>query len=165
MGQIHIRAGQSASTPASARSLIGDIASSAAKMDDGVGTPEEAPVLHVHIAYAKDFEKTFSGYKEVTAVEEIDTQIGPTRRNEFTAQSTFGSGLHGYRATALTRRQGSVRDVRLPGVRLENTAAGVRSRAAQFESAAWRNDWFQFRMSHAKAQDAKLGGRRFAMAN
>jgi hypothetical protein len=86
-------------------SLIGDIASSAAKMD-GEETPEEAPILQVHVAYAEDFEKDYKGYKEVTPVEEIDTQLGPTARNEFTAQSTFGSNLHGYRATGLTRDKG-----------------------------------------------------------
>jgi hypothetical protein len=96
--EIRIDAGKNAS-------MLGDIASSAAKMD-GVETPEEAPVLQVHLAYSEDIEESFSGYKEVGAVEEIDIQLGPARRNEFTAKSSFGTGLHGYRATALTRDKG-----------------------------------------------------------
>jgi hypothetical protein len=87
-------------------SLIGDIASSAAKMGDGEETPEEAPVLVVHVAYAKDYEKNFSGYKETGQPVEIDINLGPARRSEFTAQGTFGSSLHGYRTTALTRDKG-----------------------------------------------------------
>ena len=96
-------------------SLIGDIASSAAKMD-GEETPEEAPILAVHAAYTEDFEKDYKDYKEVTPVEEIDINMGPMARNEFTASGTFGSGLHGYRATALT------------GTRAYSSRAFVRSR-------------------------------------
>jgi hypothetical protein len=86
-------------------SLIGDIASSAAKMD-GEETPEEAPILAVHAAYAEEFEKDHKDYKEVTPVEEVDIDMGPMARNEFTASGTFGSSLHGYRATGLTRDKG-----------------------------------------------------------
>jgi len=68
--------------------------------------PELEPVHGVHQMFQKDAEKQFSGYKEVGEIEVIDIALGPARRSEFTASSTFGSGLHGYRATALGKDKG-----------------------------------------------------------
>jgi hypothetical protein len=87
-------------------SLIGDLARSANTLEGGEVLPEEEPVHQVHLAYEKDAAKSFSGYNEVAQPEIIDIPIGGARRSEFTAQSTFGSALHGYRATALTRDKG-----------------------------------------------------------
>ncbi len=63
--------------------------------------PELEPVHGVHEMAKRSAEQEFSGYKEVSEIEEIEVALGPARRSEFTASSTFGSGLHGYRATAL----------------------------------------------------------------
>jgi hypothetical protein len=64
-------------------------------------SPELEPVHGVHSMLKKDAEKQFSSYKEVGDPEVIEVALGPARRSEFTASSTFGGGLHGYRATAL----------------------------------------------------------------
>jgi hypothetical protein len=63
--------------------------------------PELEPVHAVHALGKKGAEDQFSGYKEVGEVEVVECALGPARRSEFTAASTFGGGLHGYRATAL----------------------------------------------------------------
>ena len=68
--------------------------------------PELEPVHGIHQAAQRDAEQQFSGYKEVGEIEVIDVALGPARRSEFTAASTFGSGLHGYRATALGKDKG-----------------------------------------------------------
>ena len=84
-----------------AGSLIGDIAGSIGGSDEGAEIPENQPVHEVHMMGEEAAAKEFSGYKQVGEVEEFDVTLGPSRRNEFTAASTFGSGLHGYRATLL----------------------------------------------------------------
>jgi hypothetical protein len=68
--------------------------------------PELEPVHGIHQAAQRDAEQQFSGYKEVGEIEVIEVTLGPARRSEFTAASTFGSGLHGYRATALGKDKG-----------------------------------------------------------
>jgi len=68
--------------------------------------PELEPVHGIHAAGQRDAEQQFSGYKEVGEIEVIEVALGPARRSEFTAASTFGSGLHGYRATALGKDKG-----------------------------------------------------------
>jgi hypothetical protein len=83
-------------------SLSADIAQSKLGGDSSVPIPpEEEPIHGVHLMRQKDAEQQFSGYKEVGSVEVIDVSLGPARRSEFTADTTFGSGLHGYRATML----------------------------------------------------------------
>jgi hypothetical protein len=64
-------------------------------------SPELEPIHGLHVMGKKSAEEKYSGYKEVGEVEVIEAPLGPARRSEFTASSTFGSGLRGYRATAL----------------------------------------------------------------
>ncbi|MEX0610904.1 MAG: hypothetical protein WD738_16540 [Pirellulales bacterium] len=84
-----------------AGSLMGDIGGSFAGSDAEQLGPEFEPVHGVHESGKDAAEQQFSGYKEVGEIEVIEVSLGPARRSEFTAASTFGSGLRGYRATAL----------------------------------------------------------------
>jgi hypothetical protein len=84
-------------------SLIGDIAKSAGPSDGEPVLPEDEPVHEVHMMGVEAAEDAYSGYKETGDIEVIDVALGPARRSEFTAESTFGTGLHGYRATMLGR--------------------------------------------------------------
>jgi hypothetical protein len=63
--------------------------------------PEFEPVHDVHIAGTKWAEGEYSGYKEVGEPAVLEVSVGPARKSEFTASSTFGGGLHGYRSTML----------------------------------------------------------------
>jgi hypothetical protein len=83
-----------------AGSLVGDIAKNLGGQEGELG-PESEPVHSVHLAVIDSAEGEFDGYKEVGDAEVIEVGLGPARRSEFTASSTFGSGVHGYRATAL----------------------------------------------------------------
>jgi hypothetical protein len=38
-------------------------------------------------------------------VQVLKSRLGPGRMSEFTAASTFGTALHGYRVTVITRQQ------------------------------------------------------------
>ena len=49
----------------------------------------------------RDAERKYPGYAEVGSPEELKVTLGPGRKSEFTASSTFGTGLHGYRVTVL----------------------------------------------------------------
>jgi hypothetical protein len=85
-----------------AGSLMGDIAGTlGGKTGEEELGPEFEPVHDVHIAGQDWAEKEYSGYKEVGEPAVLDVRVGPARSSEFTASSTFGSGLHGYRATML----------------------------------------------------------------
>jgi hypothetical protein len=84
-----------------AGSLMGDASGAfTGEIAEELG-PELEPVHGVHAAAQESAEQEFSGYKEVGEIEVIEVPLGPARRSEFTAASTFGSGLRGYRATAL----------------------------------------------------------------
>jgi len=63
--------------------------------------PEFEPVHDVHIAGKDWAEREYSGYKEAGEPAVLEASVGPARRSEFTASSTFGGGLHGYRSTML----------------------------------------------------------------
>lgn len=89
-----------------AASLMGDIAKNLGKMDADAPAPEETPVYAVHTSRTKEAENQFSGYKEVGNPLVFDTALGPACRSEFTAATSFGSGLHGYRATMLGHDKG-----------------------------------------------------------
>ena len=84
-----------------AGSLMGDIAGSFGGGAEEELGPEFEPVHEVHVAGQDWAEREYSGYKEVGEPEVIDVRLGPARRSEFSASSTFGSGLHGYRATMM----------------------------------------------------------------
>jgi len=84
-----------------AGSLMGDIAGTLGGSEEGAMTPELEPVHDVHLAGLEAAEKEYSGYQEVGEPAVLDVRLGPARRSEFTASSTFGGGLHGYRVTML----------------------------------------------------------------
>jgi hypothetical protein len=83
-----------------AASLMGDIADSFGGETEELG-PEFEPVHSVHADGQRAAEEEFSGYKEIGEIEVLEAPLGPARHNQFTAASTFGSGLHGFRATLL----------------------------------------------------------------
>jgi hypothetical protein len=85
-----------------AGSLMGDIAGTlGGKTGEEELGPEFEPVHDVHIAGKDWAEREYSGYKEVGEPAVLEAPVGPARRSEFTASSTFGGGLHGYRSTML----------------------------------------------------------------
>lgn len=69
--------------------------------------PELEPVHGFHQMQAEAAAKEYSSYKELGEPQVLEAALGPARRSEFTASTTFGSGMHGYRATIL----GQDRDV------------------------------------------------------
>jgi hypothetical protein len=69
--------------------------------------PELAPVHLIHVAAIRDAEKKFKEYAETAASPvEIECQLGPARISEFTAKSSFGTALHGYRGTIIGHERG-----------------------------------------------------------
>jgi hypothetical protein len=68
---------------------------------EGAEAMELEPVHRVHVGEVRDAERKYPGYTEVGSPEEIKVTLGPARQSEFTASSTFGTGLHGYRVTVL----------------------------------------------------------------
>lgn len=86
--------------------MNGDLAGSL--MGDAMGgrQQDELPfeLQPVHIIHVNDEESAkdkYSGYKEIGQPKELEVRLGPGRVSEFTASTTFGSGLHGFRATVL----------------------------------------------------------------
>ena len=93
------------SGPAEIR-LRGDVAGSL--MGDAMGgrhqsdlPPELQPVHLVHVDALEAAQDDYAGYQEVGQPQELEVSLGPARVSEFTASTTFGSGLHGYRLTVL----------------------------------------------------------------
>lgn len=82
-------------------SLMGDIARSVGPRDGEMLTLADEPVHKVHVRGKEAAEGKYAAYEEVGGVAELDVSLGPARYSEFTASSTFGSGLRGYRATIL----------------------------------------------------------------
>lgn len=82
-----------------AGSLMGD--AMGGRQGDADLPPEMQPVHRIHVDGKRAAEDEYSGYQEVGQPREIDVSLGPARVSEFTATTTFGSGLHGYRATVL----------------------------------------------------------------
>jgi hypothetical protein len=68
--------------------------------------PELQPVHKIHELNAKGIENELPGYKEIGQPQELEVALGPARVSEFTATTTFGSGLHGYRVTVLGHNKG-----------------------------------------------------------
>ncbi len=89
-----------------AASLMGDIAKNLGKMEDDSPAIELTPVYAVHTSRKEDAEKNFSGYKEVGQIELFEAPLGSACRNEFTSATSFGTALHGYRATLLGNDKG-----------------------------------------------------------
>lgn len=63
--------------------------------------PTFAPVHGLHVDAMDKAAETYSDYEEVQGPDVIDVKLGPARISEFTAATTFGTFLHGYRATIL----------------------------------------------------------------
>ena len=80
-------------------SIMGELGS-AGGGDEPV-PPELEPVHEIHMSRVEEAEKEYGGYKEQGEPQVLEVSLGPARRSEFTAATTFGSGLHGYRATIL----------------------------------------------------------------
>jgi hypothetical protein len=82
-------------------SLLGDIAKNLGR---GAGEEDEelAAVAKVHEFGAKQMQDELSGYTEQKA-QKTQTPFGDSRQSEFTASTTFGGKLRGYRVTALAR--------------------------------------------------------------
>ena len=83
-----------------AGSLMGDIVGSRNQsmgMDDEV----EPPVAEIHEMGQREMADELGNYQE-QAAQPVRTSLGEGRQSEFTASSTFGAKLHGYRATVLS---------------------------------------------------------------
>jgi hypothetical protein len=82
-------------------SLIGDIQGTLGGGNQAV-LPEDEPVHVVHVSAMEDAAKEYDGYAETAAGPAVITsRLGPARLSEFTAETSFGTPLHGYRATIL----------------------------------------------------------------
>jgi hypothetical protein len=84
-------------------SLLGDIMGG---RNDSELPPELQAAHKVHELGAKGLEGEYPGYKEVGQPQMLEVSLGPARVSEFTYQTTFGSGMHGYRATVLGHDKG-----------------------------------------------------------
>jgi hypothetical protein len=84
-----------------AGSLMADVATARQGTVEEPIPPELEPVHDVHVDGMEAAARDYSGYKETGEPQVIEVALGPARRSEFTASTTFGSGLHGYRATVL----------------------------------------------------------------
>jgi hypothetical protein len=84
-------------------SLLGDIMGGP---NDSELPPELQAAHKVHVLGAKGIEGEYPGYKEVGQPKVLDVTLGPARVSEFTYQTTFGSGMHGYRATVIGHDKG-----------------------------------------------------------
>lgn len=63
--------------------------------------PTFAPVHALHVESMDKAAEDYSDYEEVQGPDEIDVPLGPARISEFTAATTFGTYLRGYRVTIL----------------------------------------------------------------
>lgn len=69
--------------------------------------PQLEPVHRIHLRYLKTAEEDFNDYTEAAGSPLVfDCQLGPARVSEFTASSSFGSAIHGYRATIIGFNKG-----------------------------------------------------------
>lgn len=69
--------------------------------------PQFEPVHLVHTAYQGDAEKEFDDYTEIAGSPIVmNCSLGPARLSEFTSTTTFGTAMHGYRATIIGRDKG-----------------------------------------------------------
>lgn len=84
-----------------AGSLMADVASAGQGTSDEPIPPELEPVHGIHKDGLEAAERDYGGYQESGEPQVLEAALGPARLSEFTAATTFGSGLHGYRATIL----------------------------------------------------------------
>lgn len=82
--------------------MVGDIAKSHNQMMGADQPPDElAPAMIVHEMEKDGFAEKMTDYQEGPATL-LRPKLGEAAKAEFTASSSFGSPLHGYRATILT---------------------------------------------------------------
>ena len=88
--------------------IRGDITGSLMAGDDarrgnlGEEAPELDPVHEIHEGMGKlQAEEEFSGLADIAGPDVMKLRLGPARRSEFTAKTSFGGSLHGYRLTCL----------------------------------------------------------------
>jgi len=75
--------------------------------DTAAVAPELAPVHLIHVGALREAKEKFKEYTETAASPvEIECQLGPARISEFTAKSSFGTALHGYRGTIIGHERG-----------------------------------------------------------
>ena len=80
-------------------SLLGDIAGGSGMADEGV--PEELTAeAEVHSFMLREVEEQFGNYEEKDA-EVVKPRLGEGRKSEFTASTTLGGKVRGYRVTIL----------------------------------------------------------------
>ena len=66
--------------------------------DSAAPTPQDAPVHQVHLTYLREAKEKFNNYTELPGSPAVlDCRLGPARLSEFTASTSFGTKLHGYR--------------------------------------------------------------------
>lgn len=82
-------------------SLMQDVANARQGTVEGPIDPELENVHAMHVEGAEEVKDEYSGYEEIGEPQVMESVLGPARRSEFKASSTFGSGLHGYRATLM----------------------------------------------------------------
>jgi hypothetical protein len=92
-------------------SVVGSLLSDAqggASPDGGIA-PELEPVHGYHIDVMEQAKEKYKDYAEVTPDPAVITcPLGAARLSEFTAKSSFGSALHGYRGTVIGRDLGFI---------------------------------------------------------
>lgn len=82
-----------------AGSVMNEIATAGQGTQEGPIPPELEPIHGIHQEAAEEVEREYSGYKETGEPQVLEVSLGPARKSEFTSTTSFGSGLHGYRAT------------------------------------------------------------------
>jgi hypothetical protein len=76
---------------------------------DGSLPPEFEPVHNYHIDVMEQAKEKYNEYVETpTSPVVVACPLGPARISEFTAKSSFGTGLHGYRGTVIGHDKGLI---------------------------------------------------------
>ena len=84
--------------------MSADVSGSLMAGDNPVGAdlpPTVEPVHDLHVRDQVRAEDSYAAYTEIAEPNVYDAKLGPARLSEFTATTTFGGGLHGYRVTML----------------------------------------------------------------
>jgi hypothetical protein len=69
--------------------------------------PELEPVHGIHEAGLREAKEKFTEYTEISpAPVVIECPLGPARASEFTAKTSFGGKLHGWRGTIIGHDKG-----------------------------------------------------------
>ena len=75
--------------------------------DNAALTPQDAPVHKIHMTFLRSAQEQHNDYTELPGNPTVlDSRLGPARLSEFTATTSFGTALHGYRATIIGHNKG-----------------------------------------------------------